>query len=536
MSVFHGWYVVACAFLIAVWGWGLGFYGLGIYLVGLRDAHGWSTAFISSAITVYYLIGAGLVSLLGAAMRRVGIVPTVVTGLLAMAASVVAVTIVTRPWHLYAALALMAVGWSAMSGATVNLLIAPWFERRRGLAISLAFTGASAGGVLVAPLMLWLIGRFGFAGGVRLAAAVMLAVLLPAVLVVLRRTPEQLGVGPDGVALAPRGRGVVETEPEGPAGHGPARRPAAGAPPGGGGPSPDAPGRPVRAAMRSLPYWTISIPFALGLAAQVGFLTHQVAYLSPLIGLDLAGLAVGLTGLAAIAGRFALGAVIDRVNVRRAACANFLLQVGALGLLVWAPAPAAILAGCVAFGLGVGNMVSLPGLLLHREFPTALFAALVSLVTATNQLTFAFAPVLIGVLRDATGSYVGALVLCMMLDLLAAAVVLVRRVRAGRDRVATASERARRSTPDGGAMLQLRPNCECCDADLPPASREAYICSFECTFCRRCAEEVLSGRCPNCGGELVRRPVRPADKLAKFPPSGPRVLKPEGCEPAAARR
>jgi hypothetical protein len=83
-------------------------------------------------------------------------------------------------------------------------------------------------------------------------------------------------------------------------------------------------------------------------------------------------------------------------------------------------------------------------------------------------------------------------------------------------------------------MLQLRPNCECCDADLPPASREAYICSFECTFCRRCAEEVLHGRCPNCGGELVRRPVRPADKLAKYPPSRQRVVKPEGCQPAAA--
>jgi hypothetical protein len=54
-------------------------------------------------------------------------------------------------------------------------------------------------------------------------------------------------------------------------------------------------------------------------------------------------------------------------------------------------------------------------------------------------------------------------------------------------------------------MLQLRPNCECCNADLPPDSREALICSFECTFCRACAETALGGRCPNCGGELVAR-------------------------------
>ena len=65
-------------------------------------------------------------------------------------------------------------------------------------------------------------------------------------------------------------------------------------------------------------------------------------------------------------------------------------------------------------------------------------------------------------------------------------------------------------------MLELRPNCECCDRDLPPESLEARICSFECTFCRSCAETVLGGHCPNCGGELVRPPVRPEGKLAKF--------------------
>ena len=78
-------------------------------------------------------------------------------------------------------------------------------------------------------------------------------------------------------------------------------------------------------------------------------------------------------------------------------------------------------------------------------------------------------------------------------------------------------------------MLQLRPNCECCDRDLPVESTEAFICSFECTFCRSCAEGKLGGRCPNCGGELAPRPRRPAEKLAKYPASTERVLKPEGC-------
>ena len=81
-------------------------------------------------------------------------------------------------------------------------------------------------------------------------------------------------------------------------------------------------------------------------------------------------------------------------------------------------------------------------------------------------------------------------------------------------------------------MLQLRPNCECCDVDLPPESTEAMICTFECTFCSRCASDVLHGQCPNCGGELVGRPRRPAAALAKYPASTERVFKPHGCAKA----
>lgn len=82
-------------------------------------------------------------------------------------------------------------------------------------------------------------------------------------------------------------------------------------------------------------------------------------------------------------------------------------------------------------------------------------------------------------------------------------------------------------------MLELRPNCECCDRDLPPGSADARICSFECTFCQGCADGVLGGRCPNCGGNLVARPIRPAAALMKFPASTTRKVKPQGCVKAA---
>jgi hypothetical protein len=80
-------------------------------------------------------------------------------------------------------------------------------------------------------------------------------------------------------------------------------------------------------------------------------------------------------------------------------------------------------------------------------------------------------------------------------------------------------------------MLELRPNCECCDRDLPPHSELARICSFECTFCADCVEQRLAGVCPNCGGGFVPRPIRPAGKLGSSPASRERV---HGTHPACA--
>jgi hypothetical protein len=82
-------------------------------------------------------------------------------------------------------------------------------------------------------------------------------------------------------------------------------------------------------------------------------------------------------------------------------------------------------------------------------------------------------------------------------------------------------------------MLAMRPNCECCDRDLGPGADAAFICSFECTFCEACVSGPLGGLCPNCGGELVRRPRRPSALLAKYPASVERVVTRSGCMPGA---
>ena len=78
-------------------------------------------------------------------------------------------------------------------------------------------------------------------------------------------------------------------------------------------------------------------------------------------------------------------------------------------------------------------------------------------------------------------------------------------------------------------MLELRPSCECCDKDLPPAATDAMICTFECTFCRDCVDNRLKGVCPNCGGNFSQRPIRPVAELIHNPPTMQRTFNRAGC-------
>jgi len=167
------------------------------------------------------------------------------------------------------------------------------------------------------------------------------------------------------------------------------------------------------------------VPFALGLAAQVGVLTHLVALVTPALGLGGAARAVSTTTAAALLGRLATGLVVDRLNRRVVTCATLILQIAGLALLASSSTAAGAYAGCALFGLGVGNLTTLPGLILAVEWPRERFGALVALVVGINQFTFAFGPSLVGIIRDRTGGYTAALVACMALQALAAVTVLL---------------------------------------------------------------------------------------------------------------
>jgi MFS family permease len=159
---YRGWRVVALCFVMAIFAWGFAFYGHGIYLPQLQRLHDWPTALVSAASTFCYLTSAIFVIFLRETISRLTLRWFLVGGAISLGLSIILLSEVSALWQLYAVYLVMAFGWSATSVAAISTLISMWFNKRRGLAISLALNGASFGGIVGVPSLLAAIDRFGF--------------------------------------------------------------------------------------------------------------------------------------------------------------------------------------------------------------------------------------------------------------------------------------------------------------------------------------------------------------------------------------
>jgi predicted MFS family arabinose efflux permease len=278
----------------------------------------------------------------------------------------------------------MSFGRLGLGLVTIPTLNSQWFVRNRGLAISLALNGASFGGIVVAPLLVLLIGATGFQTAMLIAATVMVAILVPAVTLWV----------PSHAAT----------------------------------PVPAQSAEPLwtrRDALRSLPFWTVSGPFALALIAQVAFIEHQIAFKEPLVGRAQAALSVSLMTVFAVTGRLTLGMVVDRLDPRWISSGSMVSQAVALFCMTQTTEATLLLACCAAYGFSVGNIITLPSLIMQREFPPTSFSLVLGLSTAIGTFAGALGPGLIGLIRAAAGDYGAALLVCMALKIVGGAFVLV---------------------------------------------------------------------------------------------------------------
>ncbi len=376
VPAFFGWRVVWAAFVVAVFGWGVGFYGPPVFLQAIHEARGWTVSLVSAAVTCHFLFGAMVVANLAALHRRFGLVAVTRAGALATAAGIAGWALAREPWQLFAATLLSGFGSAATGAAAINAMVSPWFARRRPAALSSAYNGASVGGVVLSPLWVALIAALGFAGAAAVVGCTMVLAVWWLTGRYFGRTPAAMGQHPDGAAA---GAAV-------PVRNGSIALPLPGA-----------------ALWRSRRFVTLAAAASLGLFAQIGLIAHLFSLLVPALGAQLAGFAAGLATACAIAGRTGIGWLLPPgADRRRALAGNYGLQLcGSLVLLLAGGASVPLLlGGVVLFGLGLGNATSLPPLIVQQDFAPADTARAVAFVTACSQAVYAFAPAVFGALRD----------------------------------------------------------------------------------------------------------------------------------------
>lgn len=386
---FFGWSVVAATFVLAVFGWGVGFYGPPVYLQMVVQRTGWSVALVSMAVTLHFLAGAAVVANLPRLYRSLGVPLVTCAGAVLLAVGVVGWSLASQPWQLFAAALSSGVGWVGMGAAAVNAIIAPWFVRSRPAALSMAYNGASVGGVIFSPLWVALIAWNGFANAALVVGVSMVVIVAALSVLVFSKSPESLGQFADGRLPDP----IMAS----------------------GAASPGA-SLPGRLLWRDRRFISLAVAMAAGLFAQIGLLAHLFSIMVPLFGAQTAGLLMGGATAAAIAGRTAIGWLMPVSADRRLiASASYGVQiVGSLALVAaGGENPVAMTVGVLLFGLGIGNATSLPPLIAQVEFTKVDVARVVPLIVAIGQATYALAPALFGLVRTMSDTAVFLLALAV---------------------------------------------------------------------------------------------------------------------------
>jgi hypothetical protein len=373
---FYGWRVVAAVFVLAAFGWGVGFYGPPVYLHAVREARGWSLAIVSAAVTVHFLFGAIVVANLPKLYQSFGLPTVTKAGSIALATGITGWALAREPWQLFAAALLSGGGWVTMGAAAVNAIIAPWFVRTRPMALMSAYNGSSVGGIIFSPLWVAAIGTFGFPLASVIIGAVMIVTIWILADVYYSRTPAKMGLNADGDA-----RGATLT------------------------PASSSSATPL-AGQKLWMDWrfiTLAAGMALGLFAQIGLLAHLFSLLVPSLGTRLAGFAIAGATAAAMAGRTLVGWLMSPEADRRLlGCGSYAVQIAGSVAFLFAAGDNVplLLLGVVLFGAGIGNATSVPPLIAQAEFVKDGALRVVPAIVAIAQAAYAFAPAAFGLIRE----------------------------------------------------------------------------------------------------------------------------------------
>ncbi|MEC9345039.1 MAG: MFS transporter [Pseudomonadota bacterium] len=359
----RGWLVTAGCFLFAIFSWGSVFYGHGFYIQQLTVLHGWSTSAVSGAVVLFWVVGIPMTFVAGSLIDRFGPRAVIAAGAMLVGISVIGIGHATELWQVWLAFVVMALGYPAVGVVGISSTLNPWFGRNLGVAMSFALTGASVGAMIVIPTVARLAEAHGFAFTATALGLSVIAVTLPIAAFVISAPPVAAGT----VRPAVFGN--------------------------------------VRPLIASRDFRIIGIGTGLSLMAQVGFLSHQFPVMAEHLAQTDAADAVAIAAFSSIFGRFGLGWLAARVDLRHLSAGAWLVQAIGLAAIAEAGGTDMIYAACALSGFVVGALVMLPPLLVRRWFGTAGYGRTYGLLAVALYLFQAMGPGLTGVAHDIAETY-----------------------------------------------------------------------------------------------------------------------------------
>jgi MFS family permease len=388
--------IVGAVFIQLTFAAGLTFYGLPLFLNTLTKQRGFSVFEVSLATSTFWVVSGITGVIVGRLLARYDPRIFIVAGAAAAATCMVLLGRVTELWQLYPVYAVFGAGFTCTAVLVANTVITRWFHRRRSVALSVATTGLSVGGITLTPIAANLLRNNSLPSAMTTIAIIFFLGVVVIPVLALRPDPARMGLAPDGDPV------VVKTVASA------------------------APGFEFTAAVGSLAFAAITAAFSLGLLGQVGGISQLVKLANERAGESTGAKVVSVLAACSVVGRLAGGAIVSRFSSFRFAICALTIQAVGLTTLAFAESSAAIYLGAVLFGLGVGNVLLLHPLLLAEVFGVRDYPRIYSRSAIFIACGNAIGPLSMGWLRDNGGGYRSAYLMAAGLNLVGLAIYVTR--------------------------------------------------------------------------------------------------------------
>ncbi len=373
--VFYGWYVVGAVLVITTASSGFVFYNLPILLAAFVSERGFPVGLASSATATFFIASGFGGMLAGRLVDRIDMRLVISGGALLSALALAPVGLLHSTWQLFAFHVVFGLAYGTCGLVPVTTVIARWFNAKRSLAFSIGSTGLSLGGVLVAPILALSVERYGLSATAPWMAISMALGIIPITLLVVRPSPQVMGLAPDGIGRAE----VAATPPQ--------------------------PSTSFQDALRSGYFYAVSVAYLFLLGSQVGGIAHTYRLASTRDGTETAALALAVLAATSTVGRLAGGALLLKVPARTFALALMVMQAVALAGLAWGHGRWAIVAGVTMFGLTMGNSLMMHPLLLVERFGTRDYGRIYAVSQLVSVAGLAGGAALVGLIYEMSGGY-----------------------------------------------------------------------------------------------------------------------------------